>query len=68
MTYTILETKRITCDLCGKREEETLDGDHNNLIECEQWFIEDLKKQGWIYDKEKDMHYCPTCAKQRSKK
>lgn len=66
MTYTILELQRFTCDGCGKKEEQTIDKDYCNPIENEQYFIEDLKTQGWTYNKEKDQHFCPKCSPMRN--
>ena len=62
MTYTILELQRFTCDGCEKQEQREV-SEQANPIEYEQDLIEELKKQGWTYDKENDTHKCPECTK-----
>jgi len=57
-----MELNIITCDVCGESEEIKINIEYENMTEVEQYWIEDLKKMGWTYDKETDSHCCPTCT------
>lgn len=63
MTYTRLELVKITCDECGEEETLEIDPDYGIPEEEESRWFDELKKDGWTYNKENGAHYCPECVK-----
>ena len=61
ITYTRLELVKIICDECGDEETLEIDPDSGTPEEESEW-LDELKADGWIYDKESDTHTCPDCV------
>ena len=62
MSYKLKEVGTITCDICGEEVEGAFNKDGNPTIAEHSWF-QDLKDEGWTFDKETEEHYCPECTK-----
>jgi len=66
MTLYYLEVQVVQCDGCDNSEENKINTDHENAVESEHMFLEDLKNEGWIYCEKTDQHFCPDCIKEMS--
>jgi hypothetical protein len=62
MTIRIYEVTEVECDECGDSTSARFSSEYENVHESEMYWFDDLQMKGWIYDKENDSHYCPTCS------